>query len=231
MARKVPKSRGWRGWDTGVRATVLGTVAGILSLLVAFVAWQWPKSPPGPGATDAGAAPSAAHETAAGPGPSSAPQSPSGPAPAASAEYLNGFAAESGGAFLVAVPRPVRGKDGWTDRPIAISCPSNQTGDQEHSVTYLLKGRYVEFRADVRPYYPPDADERSATYVTALTGTRQRDGEVVTAEAGAQQRATAAQSQQLTATVDDAEKLTLRVQCGDPNGTVVLTGAVLIPAD
>ncbi|WP_212997198.1 hypothetical protein [Winogradskya consettensis] len=240
-ARNVPEPRGWRGWDTGVRATVLGTVAGILSLLVAFVAWQWPKSPPGPGpadavtadagSADAGSAPSAAHGTAPRPGTSSVPQSPSGPTPAASGEYLFDFTAESGAAFLVAVPRPVRGRDGWTDRPIAISCPSNETGDQEHSITYPVRGRYTEFRADVRPYYPPDADQRSATYVTALTGTLQRDGDLVTAEVGKQQQATAARAQQLTATIDDAEKLTLRVQCSDPNGTIVITGAVLTPAD
>lgn len=223
-----PKPRGWRGWDVGLRATVIGTIAGVLSLVVAIAAWQWPRSPSDP--TGASAPTSAARPALS--------STPSGSLPTATAadpaavEYLDGpgFPAESGGAYLVSVPRAVRDDQDYSTHPIAITCPSNETGDQVHDVTYLLQGRYIRFDADVRPYYPPSADARSATYVTALMGKRQRDNALTITEAGKQQRATPSTPQPFSATIEDAEKLTLRVECGDPNGTIILTNARLTPA-
>ena len=127
-------------------------------------------------------------------------------------------------------PRAIRDDETYKPHAIAITCPSNQTGDQVHDVTYAVRGRYVTFDADVHPYYPPGADSRSATYVSVLKGVRQSDGDLRIAEVGTQTQATAAQPKPLTAAVDDAEKITLRVQCADPNGTVVLTNARLTGA-
>jgi hypothetical protein len=64
--------------------------------------------------------------------------------------------------------------------------------------------------------------------VTALIGVRQADGGLDTLPAGEQKRASPGAPATLSAAVDNAEKLTLRIQCGNPNGTVILTGARLI---
>ena len=85
--------------------------------------------------------------------------------------------------------RAIRGTAGYTGHPMAIRCPSNQTGDPVSDVTFLFRGRYVQFDAAVHPYYPDGSDQQSATYVTALTTTRQRDGTLTTTEAGSQKRA------------------------------------------
>jgi hypothetical protein len=217
---KSRRKGGWRGWDAGVRATIIGTVAGVLSLAIAFAAWQWPRSPdsqPKDGPTTVSGANPPIGSAAAAPGGSAA------------VEYLDGgaFPAESGGANLVSLPRAIRDDGTYKPHAVAITCPSNETGDQVHDVTYPVQGRYVQFDADVHPYYPPGADARSATYVSVLKGVRQRDGDLRITEVGAQKQATAAQPAPLTAAVDDAEKITLRVQCADPNGTVVLTNARL----
>ena len=56
------------------------------------------------------------------------------------------------------------------------------------------------------------------------------DGSLDFTEAGNQKRANATDPAALTATVDNAEKLILRVECGNPAGSVVLTDARLTPA-
>jgi hypothetical protein len=203
--------------------------------VIAVAAWQWPRSAPD-GPAERNAAPGSSVSGVATAGDTASTTAAAGTAgtsnpSGAQAKHLDTFSPESGGSSLVAVPRQARGAVGPGGHPVSISCPSNQTGDQERSVTYLLQGRYLGLEAEVRPYYPEGADTRSATYVTALTGTLGRDGDLTITEAGKQQRATAQQPQQLSATIDGAEKLTLRVQCGDPTGTVILVGARLIPAD
>ncbi|AGL17956.1 hypothetical protein [Actinoplanes sp. N902-109] len=229
MTTTTPPRQDKRGSSTVDRATVLGTIAGVLSLVVAVAAWQWPRAAPDKPAAGAAAGPAAtagAAPRSSAPPPASAPASAAG----AAARYLDTVPAESGGSHLVSVPRQARSAAGPEQHPVALTCPSNQTGDQEHSVTYLLQGRYAELRAQVRPYYPQSSDQQSATYVTALIGIRGRDGELTISEAGRQLQATPGRPQQLTAALDGAEKLTLRVQCGDPTGTVILTDARLLSA-
>lgn len=219
----APPKRWWRHWD----ATRIGTLAGVLSVVVGIGAWQWPRPSADPAATattGATSAPSAIDPTASG-------STPVNAAPA-TAEYLDGtgFPAESGGAYLVSVPRAIRAADSSANHSIAVTCPTNQTGDQSRDITYVLHGRYLRFDAEVQPYYPPGSDTKSATYVTAMIGTTQKDGTLAITEAGRQQRATVIASAALTAPVENAEKLILRVQCGDPNGTIVLANARLTPA-
>jgi hypothetical protein len=212
-----------RRWTAVEWATITGTVVAVIALVITIAAWQRPKSPDTPGAgVTAIAATTPPTPTAT---TTTTTTATSGPAAAA---YLDsGFPAESGGANLVALPRPIRDDPGYQPHPIAITCPSNQTGDQEHVVTYAIQGRYVQFDADVHPYYPPNADARSATYVTVQMGVRETDGDLRITEAGSQKTATMSSPQPVTATIDNAEKLTVRVQCADPRGTVVLTNARL----
>jgi len=203
-------------------ATVLGTVIGGLSLVVALLAWLWPQqsdhddNPDAHQPSTVGTASAATTSTAAVP----------------AAEFLDagGLAAEEGSGRITALPRAIKGDAGYAGHPIAIRCPSNQAGDQVSDVTYPLRGRYAQFDATVHPYYPPHADQGSATYVTVLTAVRENDDTLTTSEAGSQKRASPAAPLALSAPVDHAEKLTIRVQCGDPDGMVVLTGARVTPA-
>jgi hypothetical protein len=80
-----------------------------------------------------------------------------------------------------------------------------------------------------RPERSPRAAQTgtTATYVTALISTTQRDSTFAVTDPGDQKRASPTAPADLTATVAGAEKLTIRVQCGDPNGTVTLSDAVL----
>lgn len=110
---------------------------------------------------------------------------------------------------------------------IAIKCPTNQTSDQTSDVTFPLRGRYYQFDATVRPYYPKGTDQQAVTHVTVLIGIRQKDGTLATTEAGSQKRASVAAPAALTATVDNAEIMTLRIECQNPSGTIVLADARL----
>ncbi|KUL22022.1 hypothetical protein ADL15_49485 [Actinoplanes awajinensis subsp. mycoplanecinus] len=206
-------------------------VAGVLSAVVAVAAWQWPKSP----APDPAPAPTAGAATTAGGATTAAPATTTGgaaPATAAgpTAVYLDTLTVEAGKANLVAVPRAIRDKPEFADHPIAVSCPSNQPGDQARDVTWRLGGHYLDFRAEVRPYYPAGTDTGGATYVFAVAGTRQKDGTLSTTEAGRQQTASVTSPKPLTGAVEGVEQLTIRVQCGNPKGVVVLTAATVTPS-
>ncbi|GLY02077.1 MULTISPECIES: hypothetical protein [Actinoplanes] len=200
---------------------VVGAVAGVVGALAAVGAWFWPR----PGSDPANSPSTAAPPAATG---SPAPRTATIGDPTVT--HLDTITAETGGEHLVPVPRAVRDQAGFADHPIAIACPTNQTGDLERIVTWPLKGRYLDFQADVRPWYPAGTDQESATYVTALSGQRQPDGAITTSVSGRQQNATVAAAQPLTASVEGAEKLALKVECGDPNGIVVLTAVRLTPA-
>ena len=97
-------------------------------------------------------------------------------------------------------------------------------------MTYLLRGRYLRFDATVRPYYPEGSDQQAVTYVTAFAGSRQEDGTLRITEVGSQKRAFSGASAALRAAVEGAEKLTLRVECQNPNGTILLEDARLSAA-
>jgi hypothetical protein len=209
----------WHRW-AGI-ATVLGTVIGGLGLIVALLAWLVPRQDkPAPSPTAAQTNGSAQRTTAA-----------STPAPASSAVFLDAgdFRPESGVDHLTGLPRPIKDKDGYRDHPLAIRCPSNQAGNLSSDVTFLLRGRYLQFDATVHPYYPAGADQQSVTYVTVLTDTRQVDNTLTTDEVASETHAAPNAPKPVSAAVDKAEKVTLRVRCEDPAGTIVLTGARVTP--
>jgi len=223
----APK-RGWRRWNTGERATVLGTVFGFLALVVAILTWQLPKQ------TAAGSDPTGSSTGApappAGKVTSSSPSTDGHPHGSEIFIAAGALPLEAGGDRVTDVPRAVRDRDDYTAHAVAVKCPSNQTGDPFSDVTYLLQGRYARFDATVHPYYPAGSDQQSATYVTVMAAQRQRDDTLTTTNAGDQKRANPGTPATLTADVEHAEKLTVRVQCGNPNGTVMLTNARLTPA-
>lgn len=149
------------------------------------------------------------------------PPAPSGPAPAT---FLDTLVPQTGQANLVELPRALRGQPGY-DHPVAIRCPSNQNGDPVTTVNYLLRGRQLDFSADVRPYFTTQPDARA--HIFALIGVRQRDGSLTQTQRGYQYEATMARPAPLTADVEGAEELILQVRCEHPEGMIILVNARL----
>jgi hypothetical protein len=143
------------------------------------------------------------------------------------ATYLATLGPQSGGGNLAALPRALNGKAGY-EQPIVVQCPTNQTGDKVRSVTYLLRGRYLDFAATVRPYYTAVKDSR--THVHARTGVKERDGTLTQQTKGTQFGATMEAPATVAADVEGAEELTIQVECEHPQGVVVLAGARLSDA-
>ncbi|MDG4815922.1 hypothetical protein O7628_10435 [Micromonospora sp. WMMD956] len=139
--------------------------------------------------------------------------------------HLDALKVQSGGANLVELPRDLADRPGY-ERAIAITCPQNTSADKHREVTYPILRRYVEISATVRPYFPDDSQAK--TYVSVIASVEQSDGTVNRLDRGGQ----AAQQgvpARLTADVENADELTLRVRCESPTGLVVLTDALLAP--
>lgn len=159
------------------------------------------------------------------------PTTPAAPAADVTSVYLDSgkFPPESGSDRIVDVPRAIRGSKGYRTHPIAIRCPSNDSGDQSADVTFALHDRYRRFDATVHPYYPPTANQDSATHV-AVSFVRGPGNSLTLGEPTRQNNATPADPQAITVDINDVNRITLKIQCGDPAGTVVLTDARLTPA-
>lgn len=197
----------------------LAAISLAVTSAIALGAWLLPRAPAAKDAAHTVSAPrpSNASDSAS---PASISAAPTVGTPAAT--YLTALTPQSGGANLAALPRALAGKAGY-DHPIVVRCPTNQSDDKVRSVTYPLRGRYLDFTATVRPHYPAERDAR--TYVTAIAGMRERDGTLTQQIEGTQFAATTTSPASLTAAVDGAETLTLDVQCESPQGVVVLVDA------
>jgi hypothetical protein len=95
-------------------------------------------------------------------------------------------------------------------------------------VTYPLRHRYLNLSATIRPYFTavPDAEAR----VYAIVGIRERDGTLTRQTRGMQVGVRMDSPAGLSAEVDGAEEMTLRVECEYPEGSVVLAEPSLAPA-
>jgi hypothetical protein len=198
----------------------LGVITLVVTSAIALGAWFLPQDPE-PRETRRGNAAAAAPTS-----PESTPTTPAVASGNQKVTYLADLSPQSGGANLAAMPRVLKEKAGY-ERPIVVQCPTNQSDDKVRTVTYLLRGRYLDFTAAVRPYYTAERDAH--TYVTAVSGVKERDGTLTLQTAGVQFGATMDAPAPLTATVDGAEELTIKVQCESPQGVVVLTDASLTP--
>ncbi|MFI5841146.1 hypothetical protein ACIA8K_15725 [Catenuloplanes sp. NPDC051500] len=219
--------------ETGRRPTSdrkqnLGHLVAVLSLIATVVgvyfAWAQLEATVGP-PQDTAASTTATLPTNGKPTPGPATGRLTTPVPVVP---LDSLSPEKGGGSLTELPRPLRDADGYA-HPLAIACPSNAAGDAVREVSYALSGRYLSLNAMVRPYYEPEPDRASVTHVTVSIGTRQRDGTMVTREAGAQRAATMAGPQPLAADLEKGDLMTIRVQCQSPTGVIVLTDAGLSP--
>lgn len=225
MAQSGPVSW-WRSLRVGERWTV--TVA-LIGVVVALGAWWFPQSPDS--ADDAGRA---SRTTTVKPSPQGSPVGDGPPtgaadptATAADVTLLDTQSPESGAANLTELPRALAGEPGY-DHPIVVTCPSNQTGDLVREVTYLMRGRYLDFAAEVRPYFDNVKDARAEVAVIAVE--KQRDDSLTRRETGRESTTMTAAPAPLTAEVDGAEQLTLQIRCEDPHGVVALVAARLTRA-
>ncbi|MDG4830323.1 hypothetical protein O7627_13545 [Solwaraspora sp. WMMD1047] len=202
--------------------TILLAFAG---LLVAILAWQFPRFADDQQPSTTPILDRSARSTQP---PTSGRESiPSSGHPSATI-FLDTLTVQTGGANLRELPRDLRGAPGY-EHSIAIACPSNQNADKERSVSYLLRGRYREFATTVRPHFTAVSD--SVVYAHALTAQRQRDGTLNWQTTGSQFGALMGRPASLTADVDDAEELMLRIECEYPEGMVILAGASLLLDD
>ncbi|MFI7577086.1 hypothetical protein [Micromonospora sp. NPDC049497] len=144
-------------------------------------------------------------------------------ATAAAGVHLDALPVQGGGANLVPLPRALQGRTGY-DRAVTISCPRNTNADKNREVVYPLLRRYVDVTTSVRPYFPDDPQAKA--YVSATISVRQADGTVNRLDRGGQEARQNA-SAVLSADVEGADELTLRVRCESPTGLVVLTDAWL----
>jgi hypothetical protein len=197
------------------RAEKIGSLVGGLGVIVAVAAWLFPFPPANGDPTATEPVPSTTRS-------GSTDRTPSPAAGAPAVAYLHELAPQSGGASLVALPRQVRGLPGY-ERALAIGCPTNQSEDKERSVTFLLRGRYLQLTATVRPYFRTDPE--AASHVQAVAGVRERDDTLTREVRGAQYEALTTRPGTLTADIEGADELTIHVRCGHPDGVVILTDA------
>lgn len=196
--------------------TIAAEIAAILALIVGIAAFVQDRETrqKQPGATPTADAAGAREKPP-----------PSG-RPADDVTYLEALKAQEGGGHLTSLPRALQDQPGY-DHPVVVSCPTNQSDDKVREVTYPLRRRYLSFTATVRTHSEPADD--GPVEVTAVVGTRQRDGTLSTVEEG-KTRATASDPRDLVASVDGADELTLQVRCEIPDSVVVLVAPRLTPA-
>lgn len=124
---------------------------------------------------------------------------------------------------MTALPDGVSAAD--YSHPVAVACPSNQTGDQVRTLTYDLDRRFRTFTATVSGRAAKgDGD---AIEVRVFTKSRQKDDTFKTLEAGSQRGAVNRAGRPLSAQVTGADQLLVDVRCHRPGGVVILDRALL----
>ena len=141
--------------------------------------------------------------------------------------YVSTLRPETGASNLVALPRSLR-NDPTYARAIAIRCPSNNSSDRMREITYSLRGRYLDFTARIEPFFATEPDSR--VHVFAVAGRVERDGTLTRRQVGEQLDATGRAGAPLSAPVDGAAQLTLRVKCETPDGIVIVSDGHMTPA-
>jgi len=199
-------------------------VAAVAGILVALLAWWFPRAADDPGKSH----PTPATTTGAATGPTTPAGGSGQPTGGATEVPLDSLPAQSGGANLTRAPHSVDVSS--YDHPLVLSCPSNSSDDKVREITWSLRGRYLDLSATVRPFVGEAQEQDSRVTVTVVAGYKQRDGTFdrrMVGEAGA---APGPGPRSLTAPVENAEELTLQLRCEYPLTLVVLDGASLTRA-
>jgi hypothetical protein len=129
---------------------------------------------------------------------------------------------KSGGANVKPLPRAIAADPAYAGG-LAIGCPTNQSDDKARSVVFVLRQRYLDLDTTVRPYFSDDPADRAK--VTAVAGVKQRDGSIAT-EARADYTGATGAAGRIAAAFEDAEELTITVECESADGLAVLRGTV-----
>jgi|GEM_PF-3123704 len=206
------------------RVTVerVAAAIGAASLVVALLAWLFPNGDGTPSATPSTSV-SLDGSRPTGGASAGTPTGTDHPEQGAF-HYLADLQPQAGGGNLTGLPRDLRDTPGL-DRVVMIECPSNQSNDKMREVTYQLLGRYDSFATTVRPHFTSRPD--ALMHVEAFVGERARDGSLVWTLGGGQYEATADEPAPLTAVVEGAAEMTIRVRCELPDGVAILVDAAL----
>jgi hypothetical protein len=217
VSNEDPPTPATRRWSYLAAATLLVTVIGVV---VAIGEWRWPvtRDANGSGATSS-PQPGAATVP---PPPVPTTARPTGPPAAANGVTLDRLEIQSGGANVRRLPRAIANDPAYA-HGLAVACPTNQSDDKARAVVFALRQRYLDLDTAVRPYFPDDPAERAR--VTALAGVKQRDGSISTQPRG-DYTGTTGSPGRITAVVDDAEELTLTVECESADGLAILVGTI-----
>ena len=205
----VPGPRRERNWM--LILTAAGVVVAVVGVLVALGDWRLPV-------TDAGVTPPSSRSTVRPPVPPPDPTS----SPTTDGTALTALEIKSGGANVKPLPRAIAANPAYAGG-LAIGCPTNQSDDKTRSVVFVLRQRYLDLDTTVRPYFPDDPADR--VKVTAVAGVKQRDGSIATEVRAGYTGATGAAGR-IAAAFEDAEELTLTVECESADGLAVLRGTV-----
>jgi hypothetical protein len=143
--------------------------------------------------------------------------------PAGTMVGLESLPMQAGNANLTSLPKALR-EDQTYAGALVIECPTNQSTDKSREVTYLLRGQYSQFEARIQSSFTRSPDLRAVLTVVGVY--QEIDGTLATRELSADLAATT-QLSIVSADVEKAEELILRVRCDEPGGVVILLGGQL----
>ncbi|MCL7458460.1 hypothetical protein M8I35_14855 [Micromonospora sp. MSM11] len=211
-------SRRRRGLTPGEKT---GAAIGLASLLVAVLAWQWPRQGQDPRPTPP---PSPSRVSSSATAPVTTPASTGNVEPGRT--YLDALTPETGAGYLRPLPRTLADR---TDlpHPVVLSCPTNDGEDRSRSVSYPLKRRYLDFSATFQAWYPPGQDPESAVRISAVVTVRQPDDTLTRQPRPGRTTTMSRPAESLSFSVEGADLLTLTVECDLGEGLAVLSDAGL----
>ncbi|WP_341720331.1 hypothetical protein QQG74_11810 [Micromonospora sp. FIMYZ51] len=142
----------------------------------------------------------------------------------AAEEDLRGMTVLGGRTNLAELPRELAGQPGY-ENSIIIRCPENTSQDKFRAVVYELGRRYFRLTAQVR-HHSAAPSRPAKAYLEVFVSIKQPDGTINRPRRG-DPVAASGTGAPLSVDVEDADDVTLRVQCERPSDLVVLTDARL----
>lgn len=207
-------------------STLIGAAAAILGTLIALLSYVLPRE--AGGADQPGTSKPVTRTTVSGDEQSPPPGSSATPGtPATERTHLSALEPVAGVARLVPIPRELEDNPAH-DNALVIACASNQTGDEQSEVVYATRLRFYAFKATMYAYRDPPDDLRAELEVFSDPEDR-RPGATGGGGVADRTQLEFGQTGEVSATIDQAFYLRLRVVCEKPGGYVILTDASLLP--
>ena len=189
------------------RATIWGSVAAVAAVVVALLAWLLPMGGQGnPAAQGSTATPVPSPTVGSSAGPAGPTPSASGPPASGSTVNLTDIAPSAGAINLTRSSSP---------GVLVLPCPTNQSNDRSRIVSYDL----------LRSYHGLTGSASVAGFSRAEA---KAEVEVLVDDVRVDNKVFAPGEQvPLAATLDGADRVSLRITCGQSDGTVTITSAKL----